>query len=240
MDEARYAALAQARARLLTAASQRIPLVSIAQQARALSLWDGRQVVPGDEAQLAMVFDLGTLDPLGDHTRGIDRQAQAEPPAAGSPEATMLAALRTTRFRLLQLHGADPRGGVHAVPLAGGPAIRIADRHLARNPPGTLLGARLCWPDPDASESVAMGCGVVVPLDELLLERLLTEAPPGRGPVVPRPFRPDADAVARLLADAASVRALAAFEGRAGAAARTYRAAIDLGLMGPVPGRTPA
>ena len=94
---ARYLRYAPLRGRLLTAASRRVPLASIAQQARALSLWDGKRVVPGDEMQFAMVMDLGVLDPLGGHTRGIERQAKAEPPAPEGEEGRM--SCPTTRRR---------------------------------------------------------------------------------------------------------------------------------------------
>lgn len=240
MDEARYRALAEARGRLLTAASQRIPLASLAQQARALSLWNGKQVAPGDEAQLALVLDLGTLDPLGGHTPGIERQARAAPPSPDSDDALMLAALRDAVFHFVLLAGPHPAGGAAAELFPAALPLRIADGNLGRNPPGLLLGMRLCWPDEDAWPNVAMGCGAFVQMDARVLERLLTGAPPSRAPVRPSQRAPDdAAVIERLIGNEANRARVERLPGVPGAAALTYRAAIDLGLCGPVPGRTP-
>ena len=229
---------AEARGRILTAAARRVPLASIAQQARALALWDGKRVVPGDELQLALVLDLGVLDPLGGHTRGIDRQAKAEPPEPGSDDARMLAALQDAAFGLYRLRGPHVEGGAAAEGFPDGEPIRIHDNFLGRQPPGRLFGARLCWPEDD----LAMTCGAVVPLDSRVLERLLLGLPPTRGPVVPYLPAPeeDAAAVADLLEEPGARARLAALPRTPGFAALAYRASFDLGLLGPVPGREPA
>jgi hypothetical protein len=226
---------AEARGRILTAAARRVPLVSIGQQARALSLWDGKRVVPGDEMQLALVLDLGVLDPLGGHARGIDRQAKAEPPEPGSDDARMLAALQAARFGLYRLRGPHLEGGAAAESFPAGEPVRIHDNFLGRQPPGRLFGARLAWPEQD----VAMTCGAVVPIDSRVLERLLLGLPPTRGPVAPRLPAPeeDAPAVAELLEEPAARMRFAELSRRPGFAALVYRAAIDLGLLGPIPGR---
>ena len=138
---------AEARGRILTAAARRVPLASIAQQARALSLWDGKRVVPGDEMQLALVLDLGVLDPLGGHARGIDRQAKADPPEPGSDDARMLAALQEAAFGLYRLRGPHAEGGAAAEGFPDGEPLRIHDNFLGRQPPGRLFGARLAWPE---------------------------------------------------------------------------------------------
>jgi hypothetical protein len=229
---------AEARGRILTAAARRVPLASIAQQARALSLWDGKRVVPGDELQLALVLDLGVLDPLGGHGRGIDRQAKAEPPEPGSDDARMLAALREATFGLYRLRGPHPEGGAAAEGFPAGGPVHIHDGFLGQQPPGRLFGARLAWPE----DGLAMTCGAVVPLDSRALERLLLGLPPARGPVSPRSPPPDEDeaAVAELLEDPAARARLSELPRAPGFAALAYRAAIDFGLLGPVPGRAPA
>ncbi len=240
----RYRRLAAARARILQAAAMRIPLASIAQQARALSIWDGKRVAPGDEAQLAMAFDLGVLDPLGDHGRGLDRQAKAAPPEPGSDDAVMLEGLMGARFGLWRLLGPHPDGaGGRIAPLSAeeeedpGEVLWLMDRFLAAAPPGTLFAARLASP-PGAG--FAMTCGVVVPLDARVLEALLLDLPPRRGPVIPsRPAPEDAAAVAALLAERAARLRLAALPQDRMLAAKAYRHALDAGLVGPVPGRTP-
>ncbi len=234
---ARYGRYAAIRRRILTEASQRIPLASLAQQARALSLWDGKQVVPADPMQLAVVFDLGVLDPLGDHTRAIERQARAEAPLPGSEEHRMLEALMTASFGLYRILGPNAEGGVRAESFPDGEPLVIWDRFLDRErPPGALVGARLARPD----EDLPMTCGAVVSLDSRAMERLLLGMPPQRGPVTPSlPLPDDGPALERLVAEPAARLRLAALAGTPGFAATVYRTAIDLGLMGRINGRTP-
>lgn len=238
----RYRLLAAARSRLLQAAAMRIPLVSIAQQARALSIWDGKRVAPGDEAQLAMAFDLGVLAPLGDHARGIDRQAKAAPPEPGGADAIMLDGLRSARFGLWRILGLHPEGGARVIDLAregeaGAEETWLMDRHVGASPPGTLIAARLAWPP---GMGFAMTCGVIAPIDARALERLLLDQGPGRAPVIPaHPAPDDLAAVAALLAEPAARLRLKALARDPLLAAKAYRHAIDVGLIGPVPGRTP-
>ncbi|MFC7541452.1 hypothetical protein ACFQU2_21045 [Siccirubricoccus deserti] len=142
---ARYRRYADARRRILTAAWNRVPLASIAQQARALTIWDGKRVVPGMEEQLVAAFDLGMLDPLGDHGRGIDRQAKAEPPPPGSDEARMLAALQATRFDIYRLLGRGAEGGAAVERLADQAPMTIWDSYLGSAPPPAWSSAR-AWP----------------------------------------------------------------------------------------------
>ena len=113
----------------------------------------------------------------------------------------------------------------------------IWDNHLARNrAPGALVGLRLAWPD----EDLAMTCGTAISLDSRALERLLLGTPPQRGPVLPSlPLPDDGPALERLLAEPAARLRLAALARSPGFAAKVTRTAIDLGLMGGIPGRTP-
>jgi len=186
-----------------------------------------------DEAQEAMVHDLAVLDPIGGHTPGIRRQAKAQPTAAGTPDALMLDALMNARFGLFRVIGPHPEGGAALQPLPGGTPIRVFDRFLAQNPPGMLLGARICGPG-----GMAMTCGVVARLDARAIERLLAGTPPERGPVVPsQPAPDDGEQFARLLERPGTFDQLVEMQQAPGLAVRAYRVSLDLGLMGEVPGR---
>lgn len=234
---ARYAIYAPIRRRILTEASKRIPLASVASQARALTLWDGKQVRPADEMQLAAVFNLGVLDPVGGHGRAIERQAKADPPPPGSEEDRMLRGLMEARFGLYRLLGEWAEGGVEAVAVPGGEPVVIWDNHLSRGrAPGALIGARLAFPE----EDLAMTCGTAIGLDSRAVERLLLGTAPQKGPVLPSlPLPEDGPRLARLLAEPAARMRLEALARGPGFAVMVYRTAIDLGLMGPIPGRTP-
>lgn len=234
---ARYGRYAALRRRILTDASKRVPLASVAQQARALTLWDGKQVRPVDEMQLAMVFDLGVLEPLGEHGRGIDRQAKADAPIPGSEEYRMLGALAIARFGLYRVLGPHPEGGVMAEAFPGGEPLVIWDRFLDRNrAPGALIGARIAYPE----EDLPMTCGAVASLDSRVVERLLLGLPLQRGPVIPSlPLPDDGPALERLVAEPAARIKLEGLARAKGYAATVYRTALDLGLGGAVLGRTP-
>lgn len=229
--------LAAARQRILTGAARRIPQASVASQARALGLWDGRQALPGDEAQFALLMDLGVFEPAGGHGPALERQARAEPPAPGSDDALMLAALRAARFGLWRALGPHPEGGARLAAMADGAEAWVMDTGLPQIAPGAGLAIRLAWPE---GAGFALTCGAIAPCDTRVLQQLLLALEPQRGPVLPSlPAAGDAAVMDRLLAQPATRGRLAALVAAPGLAPRAWRAAIDLGLMGPVPGRTP-
>lgn len=235
--ETRYTRYREARDQILQAASQRIPLASLGTQARALGLWRSGRVQPGTDAQLALVFDLGVLDPLAGHQAAIERQAKVAPPPEGTPAARMLDALRQARFSLWRLRGRHDLGGAAVEDLCTGEPAWVMDSYLAAHGiPGQLFGARLAWPD-----EFAMTCGVITPVTARVLRRLLDGGEPDRGPVLPAgdvdPLEP---AIAALLEEEAAVMKLKTLPQDPMFAAKAYRAALDFGLMGPVPGRSGA
>lgn len=235
-----YRRLAAARQRILSGAANRIPLASVASQARALGLWDGRQAKPGDEAQFALLMDLGVFDPVGGHGPALERQARAAPPAPGSDDAVMLAALAAARFGLWRVLGPHPDGGVRLLPMAGvGTEAWVMDTGLAQAAPGAGVAARLAFPE---GTGFGLTCGALAPCDTRVLQRLLLDlAPPRDAPVIPAPPAPgDAAVLERLLAQPATRARIATLLEGGGLAVRAWRAALDLGLMGPVPDRTPA
>ncbi len=230
--EARYADLTEARGVLLNAAARRIPLVSLQAQARALTLWRHNQVEPGSEAQLACVMDLGVFSPIGGHKPALERLRGTATPPPGSPDEAVLNA--TARFSLFKVGERDARGGLTLHDLCSGEAIWLMDRHLAEaSLPGLLLAARLLHAD-----EFALTSGVVVPVDPRVLLHLLENRPHTTGPVgqlvEPRPEDP---LVAQLLAEDGVPERLAELGRDPLLAANTYRTVIDLGLLGPVPGR---
>ncbi len=233
--ESRYADYAQARGVLLNAAANRIPLASLAAQARALHLWRHNRVEPGSEAQMACVMDLGVFAPVGEHKPALQRVLGAAiPPPPGSADAAMLDAFTRARFGLYRMGAPDPRGGITLHDLCDGQEVWLMDSHLAQHGvPGMLVAARLAWP-----EAFAMTCGVLCPMDVRVLLHIMENRPPSQGPVgafiQPQPHEPLVD---RLLEEAAAPARLAELARDPLLAALTYRAAIDLGLFGPVPGR---
>jgi hypothetical protein len=232
--EARYAAYAKAREMLLGAAAKRIPIVSLAAQARALNLWRHNRVEPGSEAQFACVMDLAVFSPVGGHKPALQRVVQAGAPPADGAEAAMLSGLIRTRFSLFRMGERDRRGGIGLHDLCSGEDIWLMDRHLAEfGRPGLLMGARLSWPD-----EFAMTCGVIVPVDPRVLLALMENRAPLTGPV-PAPIepRPNDPLITQLLTEEIAPSRLKELGEDPLLATNTYRAALDHGLLGPVPGR---
>ena len=233
--ESRYADYAEARGVLLNAAAKRIPIASLSAQARALLLWRHNRVEPGSEAQLACVMDLGVFSPVGGHKPALQRVLGAAiPPPPGSADAAMLDAFTRARFSIFRMGERHPRGGITLHDLCRGEDVWVMDAHLEANAvPGMLVGARLAWP-----EDFAMTCGVLCPVDVRVLVHVMENRMPSDGPVAaliqPQPFEPLVD---RLLEEAAAPARLAELGQDPLLPAYTYRAAIDLGLFGPVPGR---
>lgn len=231
--------LAAARQRLLAGAANRIPLASIASQARALGLWDGKRAMPGDEAQFALLMDLGVFDPAGGHGAAIERIARAADAAPGSDDAVMVAALQGARFGFWRMLGPHPDGGARLAAMAGdGDEVWVMDTGLPQAIPGSGVAVRLARPE---GVGFALTCGAIAPCDTRVLQALLLDLPaPRDAPVIPSPpAAEDAAVLDRLLAQPATRARLGMLAQAKGIAARAYRAAIDLGLMGPVPGRTP-
>jgi hypothetical protein len=231
----RYADYAEARGVLLNAAAKRIPLASLAAQARALQLWRHNQVEPGSEEQLGCVLDLGVFSPVGGHKPALERvlNAAIQPPE-GSADAAMLDAFTRARFGLFRIGERDPRGGITLHDICTGQDVWVMDPNMAETGvSGTLLGARLAWP-----EEFALTCGVLCPVDVRVLLYLMENRPPHQGPVHQFvPLQPHDPMVDRLLEEAAAPARLAEMAKDPLLAANAYRAALDLGLYGPVPGR---
>lgn len=235
--EARYLDLAEARDALLNGAARRIPLASLAAQARALTLWHHNQVEPGSEAQLACVLDLGMFAPVGGHKPALPRLAAAATPPPGSPDEAMLRALQGARFSLYRVGEADPRGGRRLHDLCRDETLWLMDRHLAAHgAAGTYIGARLARP-----EEFAMTCGVICPLDPRVLVSLMENREPLEGGVPdPIPPTPDDPLIRMLLDEDGAQDRLAELAEDPRLALATYRAALDHGMLGPVPGRSAA
>lgn len=233
--EARYRDLAEARGVLLNAAARRIPLASLAAQARALTLWRHNQVEPGAEAQLACVMDLGIFAPVGGHKPALERLVNAGTPPEGSPDEAMLRALQDSRFSLFRIGQPDPRGGITLHDLCRDEAVWVMDEHLAaQGQPGFYIGARLVWPD-----EFAMTCGVVCPVDPRIMLSVLEGRDPLSGPVPEAvPPRADDPLIGMLLDEDQAPDRLAELAREPRLALMTYRAALDHGMLGPVPGRS--
>lgn len=213
------------RERILSAAARRIPRASAASQARVLGLpWKDDEVQVANEAQFLLVLDLGVFGPMGGHSRAFDREAKAGEYEEGSEEAEVLAALSRAHFTMFRVVGPHPQGGVEADDLLRGTKLRIEDRFLTREDMvGIGFAGRIM-----RIGGFEMTCGALAPVTDEVIETLL-----GR-PVTPLPTPKFLPPITPLMDDD-----VAALRGAASASefpARVYRASLDHGLFGKVPG----
>lgn len=212
---------AQARGRVLNSAARRVPAASAASQARALGLWHKGEVRVANEAQFALVLDLGVLGPVGGHAPAIAREAKAG--EHDVDEAKVLDALLAARFVLFRVEGPHAEGGAAATDLLSGEALRIEDRALSRpERAGRGFAGRLM-----ALGGAWMTCGALAGLSDAAIGELLGfvhvagESPPELPPLSPL--------------DPADAEALRAMAREPEFAAKVYRASLRQGLMGHLP-----
>jgi hypothetical protein len=207
-----YEAHAAARERLLSAAARRIPQASAASQARALGLWNGKEVHFANEAQFQLVLDLGVLGPVGGHSRALDREARQAHDDEG--RTRVLAAPGAAHFTLFRSRGRTQRRRARRGPLRD---TRCAcDPMLERREFGAALRRPLMHLD-----GMEMTCGARALTDEVI-ERLR----PSRR-VLPAP---PAAALTPLLPE--ECRRCGRRRWPADFPARVYRTSLEHGLLG--------
>lgn len=221
----RYQALAAARERILTGAARRVPAAAMASQARAMGLWGGKEPIFGHDAQLGLLLDLAVFAPVGDHTPALEREVRASAPPEGSEHAEVLAAAQQARFTLFHLGAPAPQGGIHAMDILRGTPLLLWDAVLEREEfQGCAFAGRLMQ-----LGEAEMTCGATAPVTDDVLQILLgfpvPEAPaPSHLPALTPPSDEDL----------ASLREQAK---QPDFTVRLYRAALNLGLLGPLPKR---
>ncbi len=220
-----YQAYAAARGAILTGASKRIAAASIASQARALGLWDGKGPKVATDAQLALLFDLGIFAPVADHSPALEREARMNPPPPDSEPARVLAALHHTRVTLFRVAGPHPEGGVWVDDMLRGMQVHLWDAGLARpGQEGTGFGGRLMPLD-----GFEMTCGVLAPLSDGVIDALLGYPQPlGPLPTTMPLLTPPAPEDIATLREAAK---------QPDFLLKLYRASLASGLMGEPPTR---
>jgi hypothetical protein len=219
-------AYSAARGRILNAAARRIPAASAASQARALGLWDGKEVRFGTEAQFGLLLDLGVFGPVGGHSRALEREARQPHDAE---EARVLAALAAAHFTLFRLGEARPEGGVRAEDLLRGTALHLRDNLLERPEfEGCAFAGRLMRLD-----GMEMTCGAAAPMTDAVIGTLLGRAVP----MLPAPGH-------AACADAPRCRGCGCAGGRDGApdfaGGFTPSSTTDCSAQGPIDAAGPA
>jgi hypothetical protein len=151
-----------------------VPRSAIIRHARKLHLTSGRTVVLDSVDQMAFLYDLAIYTAPPDRTRAIDRYARTAQFEPGSDEARVFEAMRNARFVFGTVERRHEMAG-----LIIGDALRqtefwLIDQGLESTVEnGTVLATRVFTPD-----EFSVTCGVMIPLDEVILEDVIQEILP--------------------------------------------------------------
>jgi hypothetical protein len=133
--------------------------------ARRLGLTRGRTITLGSEDEMNLVYDLVVHAGLGGRSSAIARYAAKTQPPPGSDEENMLIALRSARFAILEIQRRDETVGLNVRDIISNEVHWLIDEGLeASSAPGIIFASRLM-----AVDDFVMTCGVVVPINELVL-----------------------------------------------------------------------
>lgn len=221
----RYQALHAARERILQSAAKRIPAAAMASQARALRLWNGRELWVRNEPQMSLLFALAVFDPVGDHTPAIERELKRRADPPGGEAAAICAALPDSAFTLFIVEEEHPQGGVMARDIIRDSRFLLWDAFLSRaDMRGCAFAGRLIAID-GAALTLGTTCIVTDDVLQVLEGFPVPDGPPPK--FIPPLTPPDAEQRA----------AIAALMAAPGFIPRLYNASLDLGLFGPRPDR---
>jgi hypothetical protein len=148
-----------------------LPRAMILDQAKRLGLADGRMLLAESEEEMTLVFDLALYTAKEGRSRALDRYARAVPPFPGSDEALVLDTLRHARFSVWRIRHRHEIAGLVVSDVLREIDVWLMDENLEASAPEDMAFAgRICEP-----ADFAMTCGVVVPVDKDLLEKVLLD-----------------------------------------------------------------
>lgn len=140
---------------------------------RRLGIAHGSKLVCGSMEEISLIFDLAVHCGKAGRSRAIDRYARSLRPSPEGDHAMMLHAAQAARFRLWCVERPHEIVGLRVTDLVSGEALWLIDEGLelsAGN--GQGFAGRLMVVD-----DFVMTCGVVVPVDEFLLQDTLENMP---------------------------------------------------------------
>jgi hypothetical protein len=184
------------------AALRHVSRPAILEQARRLGLGDRHELFTDAIEELALVFDLVLYTAKPGRTRGLDRFAKCARFQAGSDEERMLDAMRRAQFSIWTVEDRHGDFGLILTDLMRETEVWLVDEGLTLSAGiGDSFAARLLRPD-----EFAMTSGVMVPVDDAMVEDALDEA-------VLKVRRADLSALAEEPQFAASIYRMALEEG---------------------------
>ena len=197
----RYRRLREISKRHQTEAVRYVPHSALLDQARRIGLAVGKTLVAESMDELTLAFDLALYTAPPGRSRGIERYARSAAVAAGSDDEVVLEAMRQARFSVWQVERRHEAVGLVVQDLMRENSLWLVDESLEQTAPeGMSVAMRVIMP-----EAFAMTCGVIVPVDAMLLDEVFEE-------VLGR-IRGEADAIANDRRFATTIYRMAVLEG---------------------------
>lgn len=197
----RYRRLREISKRHQTEAVRYVPHSALLDQARRIGLAVGKTLVAESMDELTLAFDLALYTAPPGRSRGIERYARSAAVPAGSDDAVVLQAMRQARFSVWQVERRHEAVGLVVQDLMRETSLWLVDESLEQTAPeGMSVAMRVIMP-----EAFAMTCGVIVPVDAMLLDEVFEE-------VLGR-IRGEADAIANDRRFATTIYRMAVLEG---------------------------
>lgn len=148
-----------------SAALNSVSTTALLDCARRLGLTRGRTITLGSEDEMNLVYDLVVHAGLGGRSSAIARYAAKIQPPPGSDEEKILVAVRSASFAVLEVERRDETVGIHVRDIVSNEVYWLIDEGLeASSALGYIFASRLM-----AVDDFVMTCGVVVPMNELVL-----------------------------------------------------------------------
>jgi hypothetical protein len=197
----RYRRLREISKRHQTEAVRYVPHSALLDQARRIGLAVGKTLVAESMDELTLAFDLALYTAPPGRSRGIERYARSAAVPAGSDDEVVLQAMRQARFSVWQVERRHEAVGLVVQDLMRETSLWLVDESLEQTAPeGMSVAMRVIMP-----EAFAMTCGVIVPVDAMLLDEVFEE-------VLGR-IRGEADAIANDRRFATTIYRMAVLEG---------------------------
>lgn len=197
----RYRRLREISKRHQTEAVRYVPHSALLDQARRIGLAVGKTLVAESMDELTLAFDLALYTAPPGRSRGIERYARSAAVPAGSDDDVVLQAMREARFSVWQVERRHEAVGLVVQDLMRENSLWLVDESLEQTAPeGMSVAMRVIMP-----EAFAMTCGVIVPVDAMLLDEVFEE-------VLGR-IRGEADAIANDRRFATTIYRMAVLEG---------------------------
>jgi hypothetical protein len=197
----RYRRLREISKRHQTEVVRYVPHSALLDQARRIGLAVGKTLVAESMDELTLAFDLALYTAPPGRSRGIERYARSAAVPAGSDDEVVLQAMCQARFSVWQVQRRHKVVGLVVQDLMRENSLWLVDESLEQTAPeGMSVAMRVIMP-----EAFAMTCGVIVPVDAMLLDEVFEE-------VLGR-IRGEADAIANDRRFATTIYRMAVLEG---------------------------